>query len=201
MSTGWLPLYLRSRRIPYAAPASAAVALFGAPWSAWAERPEVDPGLAVGTVVLALVPLIPTLAGDDDAVERTAALPWPPRRVLHLIGAGTFVVLLLLAARVAGAHFGPVGQIVRNGAGLAGLIGLGVALLGVRLAWAVPIACTALQVTLAAPGGPGWRQALLWLIQPAGSVPAAATAVVLLVAGVVAYALLLPGRSGYLQRV
>lgn len=189
MITRWLPLYLRSRRVPLAAPISlAAVAVVVLPWSAWADQPDVDPSLAVLTVVLGLSPLIPTLAGDDDALERTAALPWPPRRVLHLLGAGTFVAVMLLGARAAGADFGPAWQIIRNSAGLAGLIGLGVALLGARLAWAAPIAWSALQAMLAAPGGPVWRQCLLWLIQPVESAPAAITAAVLLSAGVLTYA-------------
>lgn len=189
MITRWLPLYLRSRRIPLAAPISlatiAAVALL---WSALADRPEVDPGLAALTLVLALAPLIPTLAGDDAALEKTAALPWPPRRVLHLIGGGAFVAVMLLGARAVGTDFGPAWQILRNSAGLAGLIGLGVALLGTRLAWAAPIAWSALQAMLAAPGGPGWRESLFWLIQPTDSVPAALTAAALLAAGVSTYA-------------
>ena len=190
MITRWLPLYLRSRRVPLAAPISlAAVAAVALLRSASADRPEVDPSLAALTLVLALAPLIPTLAGDDDALERTAALPWPPRRVLHLIGAGTFVAVLLVGARAAGTDFGPAWQIIRNSAGLAGLIGLGVALLGTRLAWAAPIAWSALQAMLGAPGGPGWRQSLLWLIQPTDSVPAAVTAAVLLLAGVLTYAM------------
>ena len=189
MSTGWLPLYLRSRRVPVAAPISlAAVAVVALPWSAWAERPEVDPSLAVLTLVLGLAPLIPTLAGDDDALEKTAALPWPPRRALHLLSVGSFVAVLLLAARAAGADFGPAGPIIRNSAGLAGLIGLGVALLGARAAWVAPIAWSAAQAMVAAPGGPGWQQCLLWLVQPADSRPAAITAAVLLVAGLLTYA-------------
>jgi hypothetical protein len=190
MITRWLPLYLRSRRVPRAAPISlAAVAAVTVPWSAWADGPKVDPSLAALTLVLALAPLIPTLTGHDDALEKTAALPWPPRRVLHLIGAGTFVAVMLLSARAAGTDFGPAWQIIRNCAGLAGLIGLGVALLGARLAWAAPIAWSALQAMLGVPGGPGWRQSLFWLLQPVGSGPAAITAAVLLLAGVVAYAL------------
>ncbi|GLY92904.1 hypothetical protein [Actinoplanes sp. NBRC 103695] len=189
MITRWLPLYLRSRRVPLTATISlAAVALVAVLWSAGADRPEVDPSLAALTVVLGLAPLITTLAGDDDALEKTAALPWPPRRVLHLIGAGAFVAVMLLSARAAGADFGPAWQIIRNSAGLAGLIGLGVALVGTRLAWTVPIVWTALQAMLAAPGGPGWRQCLFWLIQPVSSVPAAVTAAALLVAGLLTYA-------------
>ena len=189
MSTGWLPLYLRSRGVPLAALiSSGTVAAIGLLWSASADRPEVDPGLAVLTLVLALTPLIPTLTGDDDALEKTAALPWPPRRAVHLLGGGAFAAGLLLGARVAGADFGPAGQIIRNGAGLAGLIGLGVALLGARLAWAAPIAWPAVQATVAVEGGPGWRQSLLWLVQPADSVPAAVTAAALLLIGVLTYA-------------
>jgi hypothetical protein len=184
MITRWLPLYLRSRRVPPAVAISlATVTAVALIWS-----PEAGPGLAALTVVLALAPLIPTLAGDNDALEQTAALPWPPRRALHLLGAGTFVAVLLLAARMAGADFGPAGQIIRNSAGLAGLIGLGAALLGTRLAWAAPVVWSALQAMLAVPGGPGWQQSLLWLIQPAGSVPAAITAAVLLLTGVISYA-------------
>ena len=189
MITRWLPLYLRSRRVPVAAPISlAAVATVALLWSASASRPEVDPSLAALTVMLALAPLIPTLAGDADALEKTAALPWPPRRALHLIGTGTFVAVMLLGARATGADFGSAMQIIRNCAGLAGLIGLGVAMLGTRRAWAVPIGWSALQAMLAVPGGPGWRQSLLWLIQPPGSVPATITAAVLLSGGVLAYA-------------
>jgi hypothetical protein len=196
MITRWLPLYLRSRRVPGAAPISfAAVAAVVLLWVASAEQPEVDPSLAALTLVLALAPLIPTLAGDDDELERTAALPWPPRRVLHLLGAGTFVAGMLLAARAAGVDFGPAGQILRNSAGLAGLSGLAVALLGTRLAWAAPIAWAALQAMLGAPGGPGWRQGLFWLIQPVDSLPAAITAGVLLLAGASAYALGLSPRG------
>ena len=192
MTIRWLPLYLRSRRVPLAAPVSlAAVAAVVLLWSASTDRREVDPRLAILTVALALAPLIPTLAGDDDAVEKTAALPWPPRRVLHLIGAATYVAGMLLGARPAGVDFGPGWQIIRNCAGLTGLIGLGVALLGTRLACAAPITWSALQAMLAVPGGPdgpAWRQAVFWLVQPVGSIPAAVTATVLLVAGALAYA-------------
>ena len=189
MITRWLPLYLRSRRVPLAAPMSlAAVAAVTLLWSTSADGPEVDPGLAALTVVLALAPLIPTLTGDDDSLEGAVALPWPPRRILHLLAAGTFVAALLLVARAAGADFGPAGQIIRNSAGLAGLIGLGVALLGTRLAWAAPVGWAGLPAMLAGPGGPGWQQSLFWLIQPANSFPAALTAAVLLLAGMIGYA-------------
>src|SRR5690242_13434089 len=104
----WLPLYLRSRGVPLAAGMSltviAAVVLLQV---AAVDGTQVDPGLAALTIVLALSPLIPTLTSDDDALEGAAAMPWPPRRVLHLIGAGGFVAVMVLAARAFGADFGP----------------------------------------------------------------------------------------------
>jgi hypothetical protein len=189
MTTRWLRLYLRSRRVPFAASISLAViATVVLLRAALSDRPHVDPGLAAVTAVLALSPLIPTLAGNDGNLERTAALPWPPRRVAHLIAVGGFVAVILLGVRVTGTDFGPGWQIIRNSAGLVGLIGLGVALLGTRLAWIAPVTWSAFQAMTVASAGPGWQQSLLWLIQPEQSVPAAVTAAVLLVARVLAYA-------------
>jgi len=189
MITRWLPLYLRSRRVTLALPLSlAAVAAVTALWSAWADSPRVNPGLAVLTVLFALAPGIPTLAGHDDALEKTAALPWPSRRVLHLVLVGAIVAGALISARLADIEFGTAGQMARNSLGLAGLIGLGVALAGTSLASIVPIIWVAVQAMLAATGGPVWRQVLLWLTQPADNRPAAITAGILLLAGVTAYA-------------
>ncbi|WP_327001437.1 hypothetical protein OHA72_40830 [Dactylosporangium sp. NBC_01737] len=130
----------------------------------------------------------PTLAGHDPALERTAALPWPPRRIAHLVACGAAVAGLLVAARVLGADFGPVPVLLRNAAGLVGLVGLGAALAGARAAWQVPIAWAALASFLAAPGGPAWRQVALWMVQEPGNRIAAVTAAAFLTAGVVAYA-------------
>lgn len=185
--TGWLPLYVRSRRLPVALATSlAAVAVTWAAWSAATDRREVSLSLTVLTVALALAPTIPTLSGDDDALESTAALPWPPRRALHLVACFAIAAAALAVTRATGAWFGPTGPVVRDCAGLTGLIGLGAALLGSRLAWPLPIGWTAVQVIFGDPDGNG---ALFWLIQPPGSRPAAITAGALFLAGVIAYAL------------
>lgn len=185
----WLPLYLRSRRITLALPISlAAIAAVMALWSMWSDDPQVHPGLAVLTVLFALVPGIPTLASDDDALEKTAAMPWPPRRVLHLVALGAVVTVALLGAGLADIHFGATGQVVRNCLGLAGLIGLGVALLGTTLAAITPILWVALQAMAGSVGGPAWRQGVFWMTQPADSRAAAVTAGVLFLAGIIAYA-------------
>jgi hypothetical protein len=184
--TGWLPLYLRSRRLPTALAVSvAAVGITWAAWSAATDQREVNQSLTVLTVVLALVPAIPTLSGDDDALESTAALRWPPRRALHLIACCAIVVAALAATRATGAWFGPTGQVVRDAAGLTGLIGLCTAVMGARLAWALPVGWTAVQVMF---GGSEGNSVLFWLVQPVASRPAAVTAVVLFVAGTSAYA-------------
>ncbi|MGV9766491.1 hypothetical protein [Micromonospora tulbaghiae] len=186
----WLPLYVRSRRLPAALAGSAvAVAVMAAAWSAFTDRPEVPAGLAVLTTALAVAPLGPTLAGTDPALERTAAWSWPPRRAGHLLAYGAAVAGMLTAARVLGADFGPLSVLARNTAGLVGLVGLGAALAGARAAWQAPIAWAALASFLAAPGGPGWRQAALWTAQEPGNRIAAVTAATFLLGGVVAYAL------------
>ena len=184
--TGWLPLYLRSRRLPAALAVSlAAVAVTWAAWSAATDRREVGRPLTVLTVVFALAPLIPTLAGDDDALESTAALRWPPRRAVHLVACFAVVAAALAVTRATGAWFGPTAEVVRDSAGLTGLVGLSAALLGTRIAWAPPIGWTAIQVMFGRADG---SAILFWLTQPAGSRPAAITAAALFAGGVLAYA-------------
>jgi hypothetical protein len=184
-----LPLYVRSRRIPAAVAVSlAAVAVVVASWSVWSDDAEVPPNLAALTVLFALVPWIRTLASHDDELEKTAAIAWPPRRVLHLVAVGAVVAAALLGAQVADIRFGAVGQVVRNSIGLAGLIGVSVALLGTVLAAIPPIIWVAVQAIAGASGGPAWRQSLLWVMQPTDSRAAAVTAGVLFLAGTAAYA-------------
>ncbi|MGC4892931.1 hypothetical protein [Micromonospora sp. DT31] len=188
--TRWLPLYVRSRRIPAALAGSVGcIAVMTLAWSAFTDRPEVPTGLAVLTIAMAVAPLGPTLAGTDPALEKTAAWQWPPRRAGHLLGYGAVVVGLLAAAGVLGADFGPLPVLAHNTAGLVGLVGLGAALAGARAAWQVPTAWAALGAFLAAPGGPAWRQVALWMAQEPGNRIAAVTATTFLLGGVVAYAL------------
>jgi len=184
--TGWLPLYLRSRRLPAALATSlGAIALTWAAWSAATDRRDIDQSLVVLTVVLALAPMIPTLSGDDDALESTAALRWPPRRAVHLAGCFVVVAAALAVTRATGAWFGPTWEVVRDSAGLTGLIGLSAALLGTRIAWAPPIGWAALQVLFGRPAG---NHILFWLVQPAADRAAAITAAALAVGGLFAYA-------------
>ncbi|MFY1686947.1 hypothetical protein [Plantactinospora sp. WMMB782] len=189
LGRGWLPLYLRSRRVPLAVAVSVgAVAAVSAAWVGVTDQPRVHQSLAVLTVALAAAPVIPTLAGDDAALEKTAALRWPPRRALHLLTAAAVVAGVLVAARLAGTDFGPAGQIARNSAGLVGLLGLGTALAGTSWSWQAPFSWAAAQCFVPLPDGPPWRQALLWMVQPPESRTAAVTAGALLLAGLLGYA-------------
>lgn len=189
--TRWTVLYARSRRLPAAGALSVvAVAVVGGVWRLFSDDPAVPASLAVGVGLLVLAPLVPTLSGDDDALESTAALRWPPRRAAHLVALFGGAVALLTVAAVLGCEFGTGGQIVRNGAGLTGLIGLGAAITGAQLAWLVPVVWTGIQVmgASAAAGGVG-RQLLFWQLQPGGSRAAAVLAVALAVAGLLTYAI------------
>lgn len=186
----WLVLYLRARRVPAAVAISAGgLALVVGGWTWLAGDEPVYRGLAVLTAALVMAPLVPTLAGTDAALERTVALPWPPRRIAHLVAAVAVVAGLPLAARLAGADFGPAGQLVRDAAGLVGLAGLTAALFGAAYAWQAPILWAGVQA-FGTPGAPeGWQRAAFWLIQPAGDRDAAVTAGVLLAAGLIGYGL------------
>jgi hypothetical protein len=189
---GWLPLYLRSRRLPAALATSlAAVVVTWTAWSAATDRREVDQTLTALTVVLALAPMIPTLSGDDDALESTAALRWRPRRAIHLVACFALVAAALAVTRATGAWFGPTWVVIRDSAGLTGLIGLSAALLGTRVAWAPPIGWSAIQIIFSHPDA---NAVLFWLVQPVGNHPAAVTAAVLLVGGASAYGIR-PGPS------
>ncbi|WP_236048464.1 hypothetical protein [Paractinoplanes ovalisporus] len=185
----WTYLYLRSRRLPIALLVSAgALVLTWGGWSLFTDRREIDENLAVLTALLALAPLIPTMAGDDDSLESTAALFWPPRRALHLLAFMALVAGGMLASAGTGAWFGPSGVVLRNVAGLTGLIALGVSVAGIRMAWQLPICWTVLQMLFGGLAEPGWREAAFWLFQAGSSRPAAFTGGALFVIGVLAYA-------------
>jgi hypothetical protein len=184
----WLILYLRSRRVPAAAAATlGAVALMWSLWSAFSNARRADAPMVILTVLLAVAPTIATVAGPDDALERTGARRWPPRRAAHLLTAATVALLLVLATLPTGARFGPPGLVARDVAGLLGVIALGTAVLGAARAWFAPLLWTLSSVVISPPRS-GWGQALTWPAQPPDNVPAALTATGLAAAGLVAYA-------------
>jgi len=185
---GWLPLYLRARQVPAAVAISAGAVLAVVLGQAAMSGPDVSAGLAVITTALALSPMVPTLGGNDVALEGAVALPWRLRRAAHLLICSALVTGLLVLARTAGTDFGSSAQNARNAAGLMGLAGLLTAVTGPSLAWQVPVAAAGVQCFFVQPDGPAWRQAVLWLVQPTDNLIAALTTATLLLAGLGAYA-------------
>jgi hypothetical protein len=140
---------------------------------------------------LAVVAFSITLSSTDDQLDRTAALPWPPRRMAHLLGLAAAVSVLLVLTLMTGMTFGPLSFVVRDALGLTGLAALGAVLLGPHRAWFLTVAWCTPVIILSAGGR---RPALTWMIQPVDSQPAALTATVLAVAGIVGYSVLGPPR-------
>jgi hypothetical protein len=180
-------LHLVSRRVPQAV--AVAVAGTAATWGLWSvatDQRDVDPVLVVLTVLLLVSAAAGTLAPPDVALERTAALPWPPRRALHLLAATGLVVGLLAVTLATGARFGPAGLVLRDAAGLLGLAALGAAAVSAQRAWFLPVAWTLPAVVVAAPPSVAGR-VLTWQVQAPGDLAAGLTAVALAAAGSLAY--------------
>ena len=184
----WLALYLRSRRVPAAlAGAAACVVVTWSLWSVSSNSRTVGIEMLVLTVLLLVAALTATLGGPDDALEQTAALRWPPRRVAHLLGAFLVVVVLLGVTLATGARFAPVLVVVRDAAGLLGLTALGAATIGTARAWFAPLGWT-LPAIMFPRTEPLAGQILTWQAQPSSSTAAAATAGLLALGGLIAYA-------------
>jgi hypothetical protein len=185
----WWPLYLRARSVPasFAVMLCCAIALW---WGGQALHNEQYRGLlALLAVVAATVAIAPGLAGADHDLEKGAAIAWPPRRAGHVVVAGAVLVgLFALTGQGSG------GQLVRDVIGLGGLVALGATVLGALRAPLLPIVWTALVLRFAPPLGipparPTYKVMLTWMTQPAGTRAATVAALILGVAGTLAYAL------------
>ena len=184
----WLTLYLRSRRAPMAL--ILAGVLMAGLWSLWlvfSESRNVDLQMVVLTVLLLVAAVTATLGGPDDALEKTAAIVWPPRRIAHLLVAFLIIAGLLLVTLVTGARFGPAWLVVRDVGGLVGLTALGAATLGIARAWFVPLGWT-LAAVMFPQSEPGIGRVLTWQAQPPSGTAAAVTAGLLALGGLIAYA-------------
>ncbi|MEU4242394.1 hypothetical protein [Actinoplanes sp. NPDC026619] len=190
----WLTLYLRSRRAPVSlAAAVGCAALMWTLWSVSSNSGSVGMQMVVLTVLLMVAVLTATLGGPDDALEATAAMPWPPRRVAHVLVALLVVVVPLLATLATGARFGPAGLVVRDAAGLLGLTALGAATVGTARSWFLPLGWTLAAVLFARPD-PALGRVLTWQAQPPASAAATVTAGLLALAGLLAYTVAGPAR-------
>ncbi|MFI5494917.1 hypothetical protein [Actinoplanes sp. NPDC051859] len=189
----WLWLYLRSRSVPAVAGAGfGLIATFWVLWSVFSKERDVLFPYVVLIVVVLVSAVGGTLAGNDDALDRTAAKRWVPRRFAHLLVAWAAMTGVLLATLVTSARFGPAAEVARDTGGLLGLTALGAALLGAHRCWFLPLLWTLPAIVVVAAGSEKLtvpEQAFTWMMQPIGNKPAALTAAVLIVAGTAAYAL------------
>ncbi|WP_229076811.1 hypothetical protein [Actinoplanes sp. DH11] len=191
----WLTLYLRTRGAPLAlAGAAGCVALMWTTWSISSDTPDADLQLVVLTLLLMVVAVTATLGGPDDALESTAAFSWLPRRLAHLLAGFLFVAGLLLITLLTGARFGPGWLVVRDVAGLLGMTALGAATLGTARAWFLPLGWTLVAILFGQDTNLLWR-VLTWQMQAPQSVPAAVTAGVLAIGGLIAYTVAGPVRA------
>ncbi|GAA4594667.1 hypothetical protein BJY16_001390 [Actinoplanes octamycinicus] len=190
----WLTLYLRSRRAPMALAVAAGCA--GLMWSLWAifsKDRQVAPQMVVLTVLLLVSILTLTLSSPDYALDRTAALSWPPRRAAHLLAALLIVVGSLVLTRYTAAHFGPASVLLRDAAGLLGLTALGASLLTPARSWFLPLGWTLIAVLFPRTETVA-DQLLTWQSQAPDNRPAVLLALLLALAGLVTYALAGPSR-------
>jgi hypothetical protein len=186
-----LVLYLRSRSVPLAV--AAAVGSVAALWSIdRATDHRVTGMLGLLAVVAATLAAGPGLAGADLDLDRTAAIPWPPRRAAHVVAAGAAVIGVVTATWFTGGQLAPAAQVTRDAIGMTGLTALGAATLGANHAWMPLLTWTMLALLWAPPGTAPYQQVLAWMVQPAGTTPATVTALVIGAGGVIAYAVVGP---------
>ncbi|GIH05481.1 hypothetical protein Rhe02_35480 [Rhizocola hellebori] len=187
-----LALYLRSRAVP----ATVAVVL-GCAVALWALGRTVDHPLARALAAI-LITLAATtaishgLAGPDHDLDTTAAIAWPPRRAAHIIVAGAAVLGLLAAAALAGEPMTSIGQLLRNVAGLTGLVAFGAVVLGAARAPLIPVLWTLLVLGSVPepPARPTYKVIFTWMVQPTDNRTAMLAATAIAVSGILGYAML-----------
>ncbi|MFJ9583974.1 hypothetical protein [Streptomyces acidicola] len=193
----WLTLYARSRQVP----ASLAAVLISAT-AVWALAPDGsegsgDPRLTTLFLVAGVTAASIGLGGQDIALDRTAAIRWIPRRALHVLLIGTVVCAVgavLPAAQMTGEDdLAATEFVVRNSAGLMGLVAIGATVCGAPYAWTPPMAWLSFSLFAPAPTGVP-TQVLTWMFLPPGTAAGTWTALVLAVAGTAVYAVAGPRR-------
>ncbi|MFI1730087.1 hypothetical protein ACH40E_12790 [Streptomyces acidicola] len=189
----WLTLYARSRQVP--ASLAAVVISAVAVWALVRDGGEGpgDPRLPVLLLATGAMAASIGLSGQDLALDRTAAIGWVPRRAAHVLLAGVVVAAVLLTVQTLGEGMATTAFVVRDSAGLMGLVALGAALSGGQYAWALPFAWLSFSF-FAPPATSAPMQVATWMMLPAGTAAGTWTALVLAVAGTAAYAFAGPGR-------
>ncbi|MFE4537558.1 hypothetical protein ACFRKB_21120 [Streptomyces scopuliridis] len=189
----WLMLYARSRQVPasLAAVVVSAVAVWALARNGGGE--PGDPRLAVLVLATGAMAASIGLSGQDLALDRTAAIRWVPRRAAHVLLCGAVVGTVLLTVQAMGEPMATTAFVVRNSAGLMGLVALGAALSGGQYAWTLPFAWLTFSLFAPPPTSTPMRVAS-WMLLPPGTTASTWTALVLAVVGTAAYAVAGPRR-------
>jgi hypothetical protein len=189
----WLTLYARSRQVP--ASLVAVVVSAVAVWALTQDGSGGPPDPRLPALVLAAGAMAASigLSGQDLALDRTAAIRWVPRRAAHVLLAGVVVGTVLLTSQTMGEDMATIAFVVRDSAGLMGLVALGAALSGGHYAWTLPFAWLSFSF-FAPPPTSAPMQVATWMLLPPGTAAGTWTAVVLTVVGTAAYAVAGPRR-------
>ncbi|MBQ1026109.1 hypothetical protein [Micromonospora sp. C95] len=185
----WLTLYLRCRGVPAAAGAAAAGVLVLWWLGQTAEEPRLRLAVALLSTLVATVAFGPGLVGADPALERTAPLPWPPRRAAHILAVMAAATLIAAAPALTGEPLATAALMIRNTAGIGGLLAVG-AVWGAQWAWLLPVGWTLVVILSGPASGHLYQEILTWMLQPAATTSAAACAATIAVVGVVTHAVL-----------
>ncbi|WP_306323114.1 MULTISPECIES: hypothetical protein [unclassified Streptomyces] len=191
-------LYARSRSAPATLALITATALFTL-WAATLTETFIDPYRRIP--LLALGPLAAASAIGTSLhqrapeLDRTAARPWWPTRLAHLL-ALTALAATTLALSVPGhsQEFGAAAM-ARNVLGATGLTATATVLLGARLSWLPPtLYFGAVYLSYSAPG---MKTATLWTwsMQPGPQRGAWAVALVAFMVGTMLYVAVGPRRK------
>ncbi|WP_328448789.1 hypothetical protein [Amycolatopsis sp. NBC_00438] len=178
----WVMLYARSRQLP-----AAFAALLVATAGLWfLARDWWSPVPVMLTLTAAIAVAAIGLSGQDPDLDRTAALPWPVRRFAHLALIGLVAGGAVPAVQELGASTVDLPIILRDAAGLLGLAGLAATVAGGQFGWTLPLLWAGITPFVQHDGSTT-SHIVAWMLQPPATTAATWTAVVLAVAGTVAY--------------
>lgn len=152
-----------------------------------------DPKMPALILTMGAMAVSVGLGGQDLALDRTAAIRWIPRRAAHVLLAGTAVAGVLLTVQTMGVSMATTAFVLRDSAGLMGLVALGAALSDGHYAWTPPFAWLSF-VFFAPPPTSAPMEVAMWMLLPPGTAAGTWTALVLTVVGTAAYAVAGPRR-------
>lgn len=177
----WVTLYARSRQVP-----AAFAALLVGTAGVWGLSGDVwSPILAALALTCGIAVAAIGLSGQDVDLDRTAAMPWVPRRLAHVVLIGALAGGAVLAAQSFGTPHVEMSIITRDAFGMLGLTGIAATVAGGQYGWTLPLAWFAIAPLV--PPRDVSAKVVAWMLQPSGTPAATWTAVILGVTGIVAY--------------